>query len=147
MAKKRLRHLTGKWKLVHYSSVERRQALQEIEFRFNHCNDTLSNPATRARGRGVEYSAEIGSEKWHSVIGRVTACVRDVACRTVMGAEALTLRAALPILWHAQTLPVLCTPRRKVVWASVVYRLWSTLVSRTHLQKQAISCGTCLRSS
>lgn len=41
---------------------------------------------------------ETSFEKRHSVIDRVMACLQDVMCSVGIGAEALWLRAAFPIL-------------------------------------------------
>lgn len=47
IAENRRRHLAGKWKCERYGGTEHRQALQETELSFNHCNDTLSRHTGR----------------------------------------------------------------------------------------------------
>lgn len=107
-AKNRRRHLAGKWKHERYSSAEHRQALQEIELSFNHCNDTLSSHAGRAgAGEWSSQQTENSSEKWPLVMGRR----RDYLGNAGKGFEVLGCeQLSLSFLWHAQTLSVLSTP-------------------------------------
>lgn len=51
--------------------MEHRQALQEIEQSFNHCNDTLSSHTGRAGAGGwSSQQTQTNSEKWPLVMGR-----------------------------------------------------------------------------